>query len=105
MNSVILKSAERFIFPIQCLMALFFLLRGHNEPGGGFIGGLIMACAFTLKKMAIGYESNFWFRFFPPRRLIQIGWWLALLSGFFAIVKSQPFLTGIWGPSVFVSII
>ncbi|MCP5468672.1 MAG: Na(+)/H(+) antiporter subunit B [Deltaproteobacteria bacterium] len=102
MESVIFKSAERFLFPVQSLMAMFFLLRGHNEPGGGFIAGLIIACAFTLKKMAVGHEANFWLRSFSARRLVQLGWILAFASGIFAVIKSQPYLTAIWGPSIFI---
>ena len=41
MNSVILTTAARLLVALLILFSIFMLLRGHNEPGGGFIGGLI----------------------------------------------------------------
>ena len=43
MNTVILSSAIRYILPLMLLLSMFILFRGHNEPGGGFAGGLIAA--------------------------------------------------------------
>ena len=48
MTSSILQTATRFLMPLLLLFALFLLLRGHNEPGGGFVGGLVVAAAFVL---------------------------------------------------------
>ena len=47
-DSLILRTAVRFLVPLLGLLSLFFLLRGHNEPGGGFIGGLVAAGAVAL---------------------------------------------------------
>ncbi|OWT54748.1 monovalent cation/H+ antiporter subunit A [Candidimonas nitroreducens] len=44
----------RLLLPVAALISLFFLLRGHNLPGGGFVGGLIMATAIILQYMAGG---------------------------------------------------
>ena len=41
MRSLILQTATRSLLPLLLLFSLFILLRGHNEPGGGFIGGLL----------------------------------------------------------------
>ena len=35
---------------------VYIFLRGHNQPGGGFIAGLITAVALILQYMARGYE-------------------------------------------------
>ena len=48
MHSVILSTAIRLLLPLMLLFSLFLLLRGHNEPGGGFVGGLVVAAAFAL---------------------------------------------------------
>ena len=48
MSSLILRAATRFLMPLLLLFALFLLLRGHNEPGGGFVAGLVVAAAFVL---------------------------------------------------------
>ena len=47
-NSPILRTATRLLMPLLLLFAVFLLLRGHNEPGGGFVGGLVAAAAFAL---------------------------------------------------------
>ena len=48
MESLILRSGARFLLPLMLLFSLFLLVRGHNEPGGGFVGGLVAATAFAL---------------------------------------------------------
>ena len=45
MGSLILTRAIRLILPLMLLFSVFILLRGHNEPGGGFIGGFVRAPA------------------------------------------------------------
>jgi len=44
----------RLLLPMAALISLYFLLRGHNLPGGGFVGGLIMATAIILQYMVGG---------------------------------------------------
>src|SRR5690606_11409553 len=40
-DTVILRTAAFFLLPLQLLFSIFLLLRGHDEPGGGFIAGLV----------------------------------------------------------------
>ena len=54
MNSIILRTATRLLFTLLLLFSVFILLRGHNEPGGGFIAGLVTGGAFVL--YAIAYD-------------------------------------------------
>ncbi len=58
MTSIILQSAIRYLVPIIVLFSLFMLLRGHDEPGGGFIGGLLGATAFALYAIAFDVKSS-----------------------------------------------
>jgi multicomponent Na+:H+ antiporter subunit B len=46
--SVILRTTGHVLLPLLMLFSVFLLLRGHNAPGGGFIGGLVAAAAVTL---------------------------------------------------------
>ena len=52
MNSLLLRTAARFLVTLLLLFSIFLLLRGHNEPGGGFVGGLVAAGAFALYGLA-----------------------------------------------------
>jgi multisubunit Na+/H+ antiporter MnhB subunit len=82
--------------PLLLLFAVFLLLRGHNEPGGGFIGGLVVAASFVLYSIAFGIDAAR--RAVPvgPSRLLGIGLLVALVSGVPAVVAGQPFMTAIW---------
>jgi multicomponent K+:H+ antiporter subunit A len=44
----------RMLFPVIALISVYFVMRGHNQPGGGFVGGLIMSVAIILQYMAGG---------------------------------------------------
>ena len=78
--------------------SLFMLLRGHNEPGGGFIGGLLAATAFALYALAFDAGQARRLLRVPPRLLIGLGLLLALASGCLAWTAGQPFMFGIWLP-------
>jgi multicomponent Na+:H+ antiporter subunit B len=80
------------------LFSVFILLRGHNEPGGGFVGGLLIAGAFAL--YALAYEAKAARRLlrFDPRTIIGVGLVTAAGSGLAAMWHGQPFLTGLWLP-------
>ena len=52
MSNTILQTTTRFMMPLLLLFSIFLLLRGHNEPGGGFVGGLVGAAAFGLYALA-----------------------------------------------------
>ena len=54
MNSIILRAGTRYLVGLLLLFSVYMLLRGHNEPGGGFIGGLIGATGFVLYAIACG---------------------------------------------------
>jgi multicomponent Na+:H+ antiporter subunit B len=47
-NSLILRTATRLLIAVLLLFSVFLLLRGHDLPGGGFIGGLVAAAAIAL---------------------------------------------------------
>ena len=56
MNSVILRAGSRLLAVLLLVFSVYMLLRGHNAPGGGFIGGLIAASAFVVFAIACGTE-------------------------------------------------
>ncbi|HYI68762.1 MAG TPA: MnhB domain-containing protein [Skermanella sp.] len=69
MDSLILRTATRLLLSLMLLFSFFILLRGHNEPGGGFIGGLIAASAFALHSIAFGPRALRDLLVFDPRSI------------------------------------
>jgi len=98
MTSVILSTAIRLLLPLLLLFSVFMLLRGHNEPGGGFVGGLVAAAAIALYALAEGPEEARRLLKLEPRSLIASGLTLALASGILPLFSGEPFLTGLWLP-------
>ncbi len=96
MNSIILSAATRIITPLMLAFSLFILLRGHNEPGGGFIGGLIAATAFALYAKAMGVGAARQALRFAPEAVAVGGLGIAALAGLWGLVQGGAFLAGIW---------
>jgi multicomponent Na+:H+ antiporter subunit B len=96
MTSLILSTATRLLLPLLLLFSVFVLLRGHNEPGGGFVGGLIAASAFVLHVIAGDVRRTRRSLRVEPRTLIAIGLATALASGIIPLLEGRPFMTGIW---------
>jgi multicomponent Na+:H+ antiporter subunit B len=78
------------------MFSFFLLLRGHNEPGGGFVGGLIAASAFALFVIANGIDEAKKFINIDPILLIATGLLISLGSGLISILWGEIFLKGLW---------
>lgn len=96
MTSLILRTAARYLMPLLLLYACFLLTRGHNAPGGGFVGGLVVAAAFSLYALAFGVTAARAALLVETRTLLGTGLLVALLSGMVAVLRGQPFLTAQW---------
>ncbi|MFP5519732.1 MAG: MnhB domain-containing protein [Bdellovibrionia bacterium] len=96
--SLILKAATKFLFPIIIIVSLFIFWRGHNLPGGGFIGGLIAGCGFVLYALAFGVTEARKRAYVQPTTYMGWGLVCAVGSGFFGWFLGQTdFMAGIWG--------
>lgn len=96
MKSLILNTALRFLIPLMFLLALFLLVRGHNDPGGGFIAGLVATGAIALFVLSAGTLKARQLLLFKPLRIANAGLLIALLSGIPALLSGKPFLSGLW---------
>lgn len=96
MSSIILRMTARLLLPLLLLFSIFLFLRGHNEPGGGFVAGLVATAAWAL--YAIAYDAPTARRALriEPRLLVGLGLLIILLSGTIGLLAQQPFLTGQW---------
>jgi multicomponent K+:H+ antiporter subunit A len=83
----------RLVLPMAGMFAAHLFLRGHNQPGGGFVAGLVVAIAFIAQYMVGGtrwVEARMHLR---PPRWIAAGLLLALLTGLGSLALGYPFLT------------
>jgi multicomponent Na+:H+ antiporter subunit B len=81
------------MMPLLLLFSVFLLLRGHNEPGGGFSGGLVGASAFALYALAYGVPAARTALGVDPRSLIGVGLLTALAASCVALAWRKPFMT------------
>jgi multicomponent Na+:H+ antiporter subunit B len=96
MNTLIFRSMAPFLVSLMLLFSVFVLLRGHNLPGGGFIGGLIAVCAFAILGISNGVSSVRRALKIQPLGIAAIGLMLAALAGLVSIPAQVPFMTGLW---------
>jgi multicomponent K+:H+ antiporter subunit A len=83
----------RLLLPVSLVVALHFLLRGHNEPGGGFVAGLIVAITMLAQYIVAGTRWTERRARLSPPRWIAVGLLLAALTGIAAMGFGYPFLT------------
>jgi multicomponent Na+:H+ antiporter subunit B len=95
-DSPILRSGTRYLVPLMLLFSVFLLARGHNAPGGGFVGGLVAATAFALVLLAEGLDAARRLLRWDPRGLVAAGLLVALLSGLAPLLQGRAFMTGLW---------
>ena len=96
MNSLILSAATRLLVGLMLLFSLYMLLRGHNEPGGGFIGGLIAAIGFALYATAHGTAAARRALRLDPATIAMAGLGIGLLAGLIAALDGEALFTGQW---------
>jgi multicomponent Na+:H+ antiporter subunit B len=96
MRTLIFRTFAPYLTSLMILFSIFVLLRGHNEPGGGFIGGLIAASALAIYGIAFGVSPVRRAIRFHPMALSGFGLFIAACAGIMSIFSGVPFLTGLW---------
>lgn len=97
-DSSLLTKAARPMYWLMLSAAFWILLRGHNEPGGGFIGGLLAVAASSMLAIVAGARTARRYQPLAPMSLAMVGLGLAMLSGVAGMVTGQPYLSHVWGP-------
>ena len=96
MNTLILRTVAPVVTSLMVLFSIFVLLCGHNEPGGGFIGGLIAVSALAIYGIAYGVTAVRRAIMFHPLSIAGAGLLLSMFSGLVSIAAGVPFMTGLW---------
>ena len=96
MKSVILEIAARNLLPLLLLFAVFLLVRGHNEPGGGFAAGMVAAASAGLYLFTEGVKQA---RILLPtstENIMILGLGLVLGTGIWGLANGGTFLEAGW---------
>lgn len=92
-STLITTTATRPLTVLLIMFAVFMLLRGHDSPGGGFVGGLIAGAAFSLYAMVLGSSAARRALIVDPRVLIPVGLALALAAGLPGLLLGDGYLS------------
>ena len=92
-HPVIMATLTRLLLPLALLVSIFILLRGHNEPGGGFIAGLVTAVALIVQYLANGAAWTHQRMRADRHPMIVWGLAIATVTGLASWVFAHPFLT------------
>jgi len=96
MNSVILRTATRILVSLMLLFSIFVMIRGHNEPGGGFVGGLIASTGLALFTLAYGPAAVRRAMYIDPRFIAMVGLGTAVIAGLIGLIWGHAFMKGMW---------
>lgn len=96
MKSYITQLAATRLLPVTLILSLLVFYRGHNEPGGGFIGGLMAAAGFIFYAMAFDTAEAEKKLRVSPLMLIVAGLSIASISTLPSLFAGNPFFTGEW---------
>ena len=96
MDTLIFRTMAPYLTALMVLFSVFVLLRGHNQPGGGFIGGLIAASAFAILGIANGVAAVRRALWFDPIAIAAAGLVVAAVAGLFSLFADVPFMTALW---------
>jgi multicomponent Na+:H+ antiporter subunit B len=97
MISLILNRITRVVIHIILLFSIFVLFKGHNEPGGGFIAGLMTSVAIVLVYIVFSAETVKKTIPLQYTAMIALGLFFAAGTGIGAIILGYPFLTHTFG--------
>jgi multicomponent Na+:H+ antiporter subunit B len=81
---------------LLAMFSIYMLLRGHDQPGGGFIGGLMVSAALALDRLPHGPTAVRRLLRVDPRTLVAVGLLAIIASGAISMLAGDVFLTGQW---------
>jgi multicomponent K+:H+ antiporter subunit A len=93
MHPTMMVVMTRVLMPVVMVVGFYIFLRGHNEPGGGFISGLIVSIGLVMQYMASGYSWATQRQRYPHHGVIGAGVLIAGLTGVGSWFVGKPFLT------------
>lgn len=99
----IFQAASRWVSPLLIFISLVLLIRGHNEPGGGFIGGLVAAAGLLMQRLATARATYHSER--RPLLFILTGLVVIVASTLPILIPREIFMQGVWFGSIWLPIV
>ncbi|PZN96709.1 MAG: monovalent cation/H+ antiporter subunit A [Alphaproteobacteria bacterium] len=96
-HPVMFVMASRILLPLVLSAGVFIFLRGHNEPGGGFVAALVAAIAILLQYLASGFDWSDARRRIGEHVLIAFGVLIAVATGLGSLLFGANFLASAFG--------
>ncbi len=93
MHPTMMVVLTRVLMPVVLMVGFYIFLRGHNEPGGGFISGLVVSIGVVMQYMASGFGWTSARLRYPYHGVIGAGVLIAGLTGIGSWFFGKPFLT------------
>ena len=91
-RSTVMEVVTRLLFPTMIVISLWLLLIGHNNPGGGFVGGVVAGLAFLLRYLAGGRYELTEAMPVPAGRILGLGLFIAGLGALLPLLFQQAVL-------------
>lgn len=92
-HPVMFVMATRLLLPLALLAGIYIFLRGHNQPGGGFIAALVISIAILLQYLASGFDWTDRRRRIGEHRMIAMGVLIAAATGVGSLLFGHPLFT------------
>jgi multicomponent K+:H+ antiporter subunit A len=96
-HPLMLVVVTRVLLPLALTVGVYIFLRGHNQPGGGFIAGLVVAIALLMQAIASGHTWTVSRQRLNAHTMLGIGVLIAGLTGLASFGFGRPFLTSTFG--------
>lgn len=94
--SPLLRTSVKIFLPIFVVVSLVLLFRGHNAPGGGFVGGLLLAVSVSFISLVHGVVPVQKWMSLRPLQWISLGLGTSFAAGAVALLEQKNFLTARW---------
>lgn len=95
-RSYLFQVGAHFLFLFIVAFALFYFLRGHQSPGGGFIAGLYLIGAYWTLYLAFDAKKMLQVLWIAPVRLLGVGLFIAASASLFGPLSGDAFFKGLW---------
>lgn len=93
---MILQLASKYVRGVLVAFAIIALIRGHNYPGGGFIGGMLAGLSIAYRGFAYTSEKAVEMSRFYPRTFCILGFSCVVASTLISVLSGQGFMKGMW---------